>query len=248
VGGWCSLLCDRGVPTNGATEVLGHDGHVRFVIGSQPTAYCFGRKAAVAERTDEHATRLYDSGYFFEHLDWLREVVDRHATDSRRERSIDEGERWHWQVVEVEANDLVSHRVRCEFSGVHPEDAERHWFAREVRNPRRHEIKDRAGVWPTQTEFLIERSNGCDGAIIDMRHQPGVVIEPIIGCGVGSIEEAVWKTLVSITHLAKVARRSRPLGGGRKVGKKRNAAKCAGPKAAMHSSVSVLRTTSGSRR
>lgn len=210
VVGGRSLLGDWSVPAEGATEVLGHDGHAHVVIGSHPTADCFGREAAVAERADEHAARSYDSGHLVEHFDGLREVVDRHATDGRGECGIDEGERRSRRVIEVETNGLVSHSVRGKLRSIHPNNRERGWLAREVRNPRRHEIKDRSGVCLAQAEFLVERSDGGDSAVIDVCHHSGVVVEPIIGRRIGSIEEAIRETLIRITHIVTVLRRPGP--------------------------------------
>lgn len=72
-------LAARLIPASSETEVLFHDLAVLLVLGVQPAADSFGRKASIRERTGELPSLAQHAGHVSKHFYGSREVVDRNA-------------------------------------------------------------------------------------------------------------------------------------------------------------------------
>jgi hypothetical protein len=81
---------------------------------------------------------------------------------------------------------LGQRRVGGELAGVEPEPDEPARRLREVGDPRRHEVEHLA----VESELVIERPDGGDGPVVDVRDEPGPGVELGVGAGVRAVEEA----------------------------------------------------------
>jgi hypothetical protein len=107
------------IPASSETEVLFDDLAVLLVVGVQPAANSFGRKASIRERTDERPSLAHHASHVSKHFYRSREVVDGNAAHHSVEGLV--GERQPGLGVEIVDDSDPCRRVRVELIGVHPE-------------------------------------------------------------------------------------------------------------------------------
>ncbi len=133
-----------------------------------------------------------------EHVERLREVVDRHAAGRCVERFVGEGQR---RVrVEVVDDPLVGLRVVLQLGCVHAQHDEARRRCVEVRHPRRTQVEDVAG----EAELVVEVTDRGDRAVVDVLHEPQRLVEPRVGTLVGPGEEAFGELLAVADALGVV--------------------------------------------
>ena len=59
----------------------------------------------------------------------------------------------------------------------------------EVRHPRAHEVEHVAGTVDSDAELVVERTDGGDGAVVDVGDEPQRPVEGGVGAGIGPVEE-----------------------------------------------------------
>ena len=162
-------------PASGSLEVLRNDLTAAELVIGEPAADGLGRKTTVRKRADEDPPVDQHSSRFAEDVDRTDEVVDGHATRDAVEAAIVERQR---RIdVEIVHHATCRHRIRFQLTRVHAEHDELVGSGAEVRHPRRHDVQ----YAPGEAELVVDVSDGCDRAIVDVRDEAIEHVELVVG-------------------------------------------------------------------